>query len=189
MGYREEPELDHRIEFIDNPPCVTVTTSGEADWRGWYRYYEELVADRRFRPGLPILIDHSAIDASSLSTAEVGTVARIAAGFEAKLQPSRRAIVVSDALKFGLARMVQGIADPDATSSGIFRSREEALEWLARASRAVAGAVQVVCVECGTVMEGAERGWRAYVAKDGPEAGSAKIVTYCPACAEREFGD
>jgi Zn finger protein HypA/HybF involved in hydrogenase expression len=45
------------------------------------------------------------------------------------------------------------------------------------------------CEECAQLSVGAARGWRTYLAPDPdePEAGSM-LATYCPACAEREFG-
>jgi hypothetical protein len=41
------------------------------------------------------------------------------------------------------------------------------------------------CVECGARWENAQERWRIYLTdEDPPEA-----VTYCPACAAREFDD
>jgi ribosomal protein L44E len=39
------------------------------------------------------------------------------------------------------------------------------------------------CVECGAHSDGHASGWRAYLDDDAVE-----VWTYCPACAEREFG-
>ena len=47
----------------------------------------------------------------------------------------------------------------------------------------------VCCQECGQPSGAAWRGWRAYRADD-PETNEPPTLTfYCPACAEREFGD
>ncbi len=40
------------------------------------------------------------------------------------------------------------------------------------------------CVECGNVALGAADGWRAYL---GPFGAETAVVTFCPACASREF--
>jgi hypothetical protein len=42
----------------------------------------------------------------------------------------------------------------------------------------------LVCVECGRGWVGPVERWRVYVTEDDPP----ELVTYCPACAEREFG-
>jgi hypothetical protein len=39
-------------------------------------------------------------------------------------------------------------------------------------------------VECGEVERGVAPGWRAYLLTVDRE-----VVVYCPACAEREFGE
>lgn len=44
------------------------------------------------------------------------------------------------------------------------------------------------CVECGDAARDSGAGWKAYVA-DGFEFPASEVLVYCPACAEREFGD
>lgn len=41
----------------------------------------------------------------------------------------------------------------------------------------------MTCAECGRVDDG-ERGWEAHLTDDEPSV----AVVFCPACAEREFG-
>jgi hypothetical protein len=45
------------------------------------------------------------------------------------------------------------------------------------------------CEECAQLSKGAARGWRTFLAPDPdePEA-EPMLATYCPWCAEREFG-
>jgi hypothetical protein len=45
------------------------------------------------------------------------------------------------------------------------------------------------CEECAQLSAGAARGWRTFLAPDPdePEA-PPMLATYCPVCAEREFG-
>jgi hypothetical protein len=42
----------------------------------------------------------------------------------------------------------------------------------------------LVCVECGREWVGPVERWRVYLTEDDPPV----LVTYCPVCAEREFG-
>jgi len=44
-----------------------------------------------------------------------------------------------------------------------------------------------MCVECGREQPPGERGWRAYLTDEEDEP--AYAVTYCPACAAKEFGE
>jgi hypothetical protein len=50
--------------------------------------------------------------------------------------------------------------------------------------------IPLICAECGTVSEGEVEGWRAYTAGGlgGEEDPDPFVVSFCPACAEREFG-
>jgi hypothetical protein len=43
------------------------------------------------------------------------------------------------------------------------------------------------CIECETVSDERARGWRAYVG-GGFDGDEVEVGTYCPACAEAEFG-
>jgi len=42
---------------------------------------------------------------------------------------------------------------------------------------------RLVCVECGDAAHGQAWGWRIYRDVEGDE-----LITYCPGCAKREFG-
>jgi hypothetical protein len=46
---------------------------------------------------------------------------------------------------------------------------------------------RLVCVECRRETTGPEKGWRAVLA--GGVEDELGVVVYCPACAEREFGE
>jgi hypothetical protein len=55
--------------------------------------------------------------------------------------------------------------------------------------RLILAPAPLVCVECKAESEGTARGWRAYVAAGLPgEEAETFVSSYCPACAEREFG-
>ena len=45
--------------------------------------------------------------------------------------------------------------------------------------------VGIICEECGVLTIDDGRGWRAYLTDDEPP----EVATYCPECAERDFGD
>ncbi len=45
------------------------------------------------------------------------------------------------------------------------------------------GAEPLICANCGAVSDELAEGWRAYLDDEGQAA------TFCPECAEQEFGD
>jgi hypothetical protein len=47
---------------------------------------------------------------------------------------------------------------------------------------------RLVCVECGRETTGPEKGWQAVLA-GGVDEDELEVAVYCPACAEREFGE
>jgi hypothetical protein len=46
--------------------------------------------------------------------------------------------------------------------------------------------VGLLCEQCGIFTIDHARGWRALLITDDD---AVEVATYCPACAEREFGD
>lgn len=48
---------------------------------------------------------------------------------------------------------------------------------------------RLACEECGAVADVEVHGWRAYIVDDPDEDPSPALAIYCPACADREFGD
>ena len=121
----------YRIEILEDPPLVAVTTSGEATVSGWARLHDGLRADPRVR-GLPLLIDYSALDATFLTIGDVRLVGESVAALDRDLHPPRRAVVVTNGLEFGLTRMCHQQLDAElAARVRAFRSREDALAWLA----------------------------------------------------------
>jgi len=51
-------------------------------------------------------------------------------------------------------------------------------------------ATPLQCVECGAESDELATGWRAYYLAGEPDDDENKtqLITYCPECAEREFG-
>jgi hypothetical protein len=122
--------LDHRLEFHDDPPIVTVVTSGIAEPAGWERLHEELLADPRVQ-GRALLIDHCELDVASLSAEAVRKIGRSVKSVTEKLGPIRRAVVVTDGFRYGLARMAKAELGPEVEETvRVFTSSSEALAWL-----------------------------------------------------------
>ena len=85
------------------------------------------------------------------------------------MRPSRWASLRAERLV-----LVQGSAD----SSGM----EAGMDQVGLAMR------RLVCIECTAVSDERARGWKAYVG-GGFDGDELEVGTYCPSCAEAEFGD
>ena len=46
---------------------------------------------------------------------------------------------------------------------------------------------RLVCIECDAVSDERARGWKAYLG-GGFDGDELEVGTYCPACADAEFG-
>jgi hypothetical protein len=123
-------DFSYQIRFLADPPARAVTTFGHVDLAGWTRLHEELLAEPRIR-GLPLLLDHSQLDATFLQNADGRTMAEIAQDTDEELRPSRRAIVLVEGFEFGLMQTCRAHLDADTASKvRAFRSRGAALAWL-----------------------------------------------------------
>lgn len=123
-------QVEYSIRFGGVPQDVTITTSGLADADGLIGFVRDLVANPRFRPGMLILVDHMAIDASKLTGADVRAQADVVVSLAERLGPTTVAIVVPTPLTFGYARMYEHHASETQLDTRVFYSRRDALEWL-----------------------------------------------------------
>jgi hypothetical protein len=122
--------VEHRIEFGGDPQDVTVSTSGEADRAGFAAFNEELANHPQFRPGMAILIDHSELDTSLLTRADLTAIAEHVKALEPHFAECPAAIIAPDAFSFGLARLGVREAQLEHVDPQTFATREEALAWL-----------------------------------------------------------
>jgi hypothetical protein len=122
--------VEYTIEFGGDLPGVAFTTSGPAELSSILRANDEFLADARFRPGMPILADHSALDTSPLSSSDAKLVGEAYRRFLDHVGESAIAIVVAHPAAFGLVRMAEAYAGPPEPKVGIFYSPAEAISWL-----------------------------------------------------------
>jgi hypothetical protein len=122
--------VEYTIEFGGAPQDVTITTSGPASADGLIGFVTALVSSPRYRPGMSILVDHMALDARTLTAADVQALADAVVRLDEQIGLSRAAIVVPNPLTFGFARMYEHQAEAAQVRSRVFYSRSEALDWL-----------------------------------------------------------
>ena len=124
--------MDFRVEFGADPPAdVTVTTSGSADAPTFAVINGVLVGDERFVPGMSVLVDHSALDASRLSSDDVEQIARTFEGLGDRLGRASIAIVAPTLVVWGKTRQSITLVEETLARARVFRSKNDALGWLA----------------------------------------------------------
>jgi hypothetical protein len=126
--------MDFTISFAAGR--VVVETSGVAVRNGFTRFIDTIVDDPRFRPGMPVLVDHSKLDMQALTTADMQAVADVVINRNAKIGRSLVAIVTPASVAYGLTRQFTAFADLADIRVRIFGSRAEAEDWLTRARAA-----------------------------------------------------
>ena len=130
--------MEYTIEFGGTPQDVTITATGLADAKGLVGLVRDLVSSAPFRPGMLILEDYLAIDASKVTSSDLHAQADTVIQFSDQIGPSKAAIIVPSPVTFGYARMWQAyVDDRTAMESRVFYSRADGLEWLE--SKRVAG--------------------------------------------------
>jgi hypothetical protein len=126
--------MDFTVSF--EPGRVVVETSGVAARGGFTRFIDSIVEDPRFRPGMPVLVDHSKLDMDGLTTADMQAVADAVLHRNARIGRSLVAIVTPASVAYGLTRQFTAFADLADIRVRIFGSRAEADDWLTGARAA-----------------------------------------------------
>jgi hypothetical protein len=126
----EEPDVRWTVEFEAEPHDVTVTTSEAATRQGFFEMLDELTCHPRWRPGMSVLLDHSALDAIPLDGLDIEAIAVRLNSLGSRFGNMLVAIVAPDAYTAGLAAVAIRFASPVEFSAQIFASHEEALAWL-----------------------------------------------------------
>jgi hypothetical protein len=182
--------MGYAVRWGGNPEDVTIAFAGRVPVKDVLSAFDDVRAAPQYRKSLRIIQDHVAADWSQITP---DAIRERAEAIVAYTEPDERhvvAVVVDNALGFGLMRMREAhIAGRIATVDRAFYDLESARNWL-REQRIDDGLTQAApaarravlrCIECGR-LDDASRGWKARVTWDG------EFVTYCPACDAREFG-
>ena len=122
--------MDFSIAFQVNPKAAVLTTFGVARVDDFRQMSQALIDDPRFRPGMPILVDHSSLDASVLTPTGVRAIGDFIATIGDRIGASSIAVVVPDKLTFGFVRMGEMRANQPQLNVQIFYALPEAVQWL-----------------------------------------------------------
>lgn len=117
MAWHHSIAVEKRTVFVE---CW-----GEIDVAEIAQIAKQLEAEPDFDPGYQVLLDLTGLDASRLYYAHINAISH---GIDPFLPTSRRAIVATEDVNFGIARMHALIRGEENTR--VFTTRREALAWL-----------------------------------------------------------
>jgi hypothetical protein len=128
--------MEYEISFDSDAEIAIVRTSGAASLEGFSAYLRALVSDPRWRRGMDVLSDHTALDAGNLTAADIEALVAVHYPYAHAIGPGLCAIVCGSSLKFGLARMFDAHASLQLPfRSRIFTNVDEAVAWLREGER------------------------------------------------------
>ena len=129
-----------RYECRYNPKLnvVEAVTHGSADVVRLLEMLHRITEHCRREASADILVDHSDLNAGSLTMENVETLGRTAASLNDVYRYRRCAHVVTSDLQFGLVRAWEifvAMYDLTELETRLFKNRDEAVEWLEAGAR------------------------------------------------------
>src|SRR3954453_3268265 len=113
-----------------DPQDLTIVLSGRADPAGLHRLNDALGSDPRFRAGLAILVDVSALDVSGLDSTALAVATEPVVERDWFARPLAVAIVAPDENTFARAAEYRAYVGGSRSKRRVFSSEEEAHAWL-----------------------------------------------------------
>jgi hypothetical protein len=123
--------MEFEIEWID-PSLVICRTSGLASVEGYEAMMEALTSQPQFRPGVDLIVDHTNVNVSALTVAEIEQVAGLRAQFAGNVAARAAGVVGPHSpMRYGLGRMFEAFVNSQpGTKITVFETVEEAMVWL-----------------------------------------------------------
>ena len=113
--------MEFEIEWVD-PSLVVCRTSGVGTVEGYEALMRALTSDPQFQPGVDLITDHTNVDISALTAAEVARVAGLRVQFLGAMVGRAAGVVGSSSpMRYGLGRMFEAhVASQAGTKVEIF---------------------------------------------------------------------
>lgn len=122
--------MDYDLQVVDGPFQLILTTSGVASVKVFSELNELLKTDPRIVDGMNMLIDHSRLDMSKVTTEQIRSIAANTRG-EYQGRSGRLAIVLPQPAAFGLGRMWQSLTGEDISArTRVVSSVDAAYAWI-----------------------------------------------------------
>jgi len=123
--------MQYEIEWGGDPEDLTVNTFGRATVEGLNGWVHEVLTDRRYRPGIGVLVDHRRLDWTSMTSHDLRRRAGLFLRDDDRIGPTRAALVAGRPVDYGLMRMVVAyLGGRAAFHAEVFYSLDEARAWL-----------------------------------------------------------
>jgi hypothetical protein len=124
--------MEFEVEFQDggSPADVEITMSGVPTPQAFARLNERLTSDDRFRAGLSVLVDVTALDVAPLSGDDVQTLSEPMVERDFSYMPSAVAIVAPDEETLDAVRAYRAHLGGSKSNRHLFTNRAEAVAWL-----------------------------------------------------------
>ena len=123
--------MEFEFDWVD-PSLVICRTSGVGTVEGYEAFMRALTSDPQFRPGVDVITDHTNVDISALTAAEVEQVAALRVQYLGATAARAAGVVGPDSpMRYGLGRMFEAHVDSRVgTKIRLFETLEEAVAWL-----------------------------------------------------------
>jgi hypothetical protein len=116
--------------FTDGPADIEETLAGVPTEDGFRLLNETVMSDPRFRAGLKILVDCSALDTTGLSNQEVQSLSEQMAVRDWTYPPAAIAIIAPNEGTFSTVQEYRAHLGGSRSNRQLFRSRADAVAWL-----------------------------------------------------------
>ena len=109
-----------------------LSLAGKAMPSDYDKLLDALTTHQKWQPGSPVLSDETTLETAHLSSVDIAKVANICEKYRDAIGKAKMATIAQEDLVFGLNRMWEvHVQDKWMAEVMVFRSRADALDWLA----------------------------------------------------------
>ena len=123
-------EFDFAFTDGDGPADIEETLAGVPTEHGFRLLNETVMSDPRFRAGLTILVDCSALDTSGLSSEELQRLSEHMTVRDWDYPPAAVAIIAPNEGTFSTVQEYRAHLGGSKSNRQLFRNRADAVAWL-----------------------------------------------------------
>jgi hypothetical protein len=125
-------DMEFEVEYIDGagPADIEEMLAGVPTEDGFRLLNERVMSDSRFRAGLKILVDCSALNTAGLSSQEVQSLSEHMVMRDWNYPPAAVAIIAPDDQTFSAVQEYRAHLGGSKSNRQLFRSRDDAVAWL-----------------------------------------------------------
>jgi hypothetical protein len=120
-----------KVEILERTGYFEGKLYGDASVGGFVTFFELLLSHKNWKQGTAFLGDITGLDSNDLTMGDVQEIANLTATHRDQLGNSRYAVLVSRDLEYGMVRVWMAFTESATDmTTGVFRSKKEALSWL-----------------------------------------------------------